>query len=504
MADDATLLRAYAGAGSEDAFAELAHRHLDLVYSTALRAVNGDKHLAQDICQSVFIDLARKAGRLANRPVLTGWLYTSTCFAAAKAVRSERRRQARELKADSMKEQIASTSEEGYWEQIRPVLDSVMLELRDTDREALLLRFFERRSLAEVGSKLGLNENAARMRVERALNRLREQLARRGVSSTAAALALALTHQTMTAAPLGLAASITAGTWAASAAAGGSGGSILNLIFMSKAKALLIGAVVTATAATSIVVQHQANTRLKEQIETLREQLAAVPSQQPVSAADPAEVERLRHQVQDLARLRGEIAGLRQRLAATASNQTNSIDRAKAMKAANEEAEAKALLAKSPEIPMVPAYQWTNAGFGTAASALQTLNWAIANRDTNVFASSLIWDTQAKSRADALFDAAPEEVRQKYGTVDAVIFDWWLNNSTPIAAARVLSQVDEGATDALLLEQHIYTDGRVRENTVQFQQDQNGEWREVIPPELMPKLERILSDAAGSEVVGAK
>jgi|SRR5438067_448531 len=99
MADDGALLRAYSGSGSEDAFAELVRRHLALVYSTALRCVGGDQHLAKDVSQTVFIDLARKAGALSNRFVLTGWLYTSTCFAAAKAVRSERRRQAREREA---------------------------------------------------------------------------------------------------------------------------------------------------------------------------------------------------------------------------------------------------------------------------------------------------------------------------------------------------------------------------------------------------------------------
>jgi RNA polymerase sigma factor (sigma-70 family) len=502
MGEDGTLLRDYARAGSEEAFAELVRRHLDLVYSTALRAVNGDQHLAQDICQSVFIDLARKASRLTDRPVLTGWLYTSTYFAAAKAVRSERRRQAREMEADTMKEQIASANEDVNWEPIRLVLDAVMLELGEADREALLLRFFERRSLAEVGSKLGLSENAARMRIERALDRLRERLARRGVTSTAAALGLVLTVQTVTAAPLGLAASITAGTLAAAAAAGGGGGTVFNLLFMSKAKTLLIGAVITATLATSIVVQYQTNGRLKAQIETLRQQIAAVPSQQAIATADPTELERLRREVQELARLRGEMATLRQRLAATASD---SNDHVKAMKAAGEEAEAKALLAKSPEIPMVPAYEWTNVGFATAANALQTLNWAIANRDTNIFAGALMWDSQAKARAEALFAAAPDEVRLRYGTVDAVIFDWWLNHSTPISAGRVLSQVEEDANAVALVEQHIYSDGRVRENTVQFQQDQSGAWREVIPPELMPKLERVLSDAAaGPSLAGGK
>src|SRR5215470_8096070 len=178
MADDGTLLRDYFLSGSEPAFAELVRRHLDFVYSTALRTTNGDEHLAQDICQGVFIDLARKASRLSNHPVLTGWLYTSTCFAASKAVRSECRRRVRELKAHTMQEHNTNTGAQVDWEQIRPFFDSVMHELKEQDREALLLRFFERRSLADVGSTLGLSENAARMRIERALDRLREGLTR--------------------------------------------------------------------------------------------------------------------------------------------------------------------------------------------------------------------------------------------------------------------------------------------------------------------------------------
>ena len=238
MADDGALLRDYAQSGSEDAFAELVRRHLDVVYSTALRAVNGDEPLAKDVCQSVFIDLARKASNLSSRSVLTGWLYTSACFAAAKAVRSERRRQAREQEAHAMQEQIISTSEPADWDRIRPVFDAVMLELKAPDREALLLRYFERRSLAEVGRRLGLSENAARMRVERALERLRERLTRRGVTSSAAALALVLAHQTVVAAPIGLAASITASTLAAAGTGGGY--TLLHLITMSSRRALVV------------------------------------------------------------------------------------------------------------------------------------------------------------------------------------------------------------------------------------------------------------------------
>jgi hypothetical protein len=164
------------------------------------------------------------------------------------------------------------------------------------------------------------------------------------------------------------------------------------------------------------------------------------------------------------------------------------------MRRDSESEQANVLLGKSPEIPMVPAEKWTNVGFATPADALQTLNWAVAHHDTNAFSNTLIWDAPARARADALFAAAPETVRQRFGSVDAVIYDWWLNNATPISAARVLSQVDEGANEAAVVEQHIYNDGRVRENTVQFQRDDSGSWRQVLPQEMMPKLSVVLNN----------
>jgi len=184
MTPDSELLSRYARTRSEDAFAELVRRHVNLVYSAALRQVNGDAHLAQDVAQTVFTDLARKAASLARREILTGWLYTSAHFAAAKIVRMENRRRDREEKF--MREPISETAPELDWQKLRPVLDEVMHQLKEADREAILLRYFENRQFAEVGAKLGLNENAARMRVERALEKLRDILTKRGITTAAA------------------------------------------------------------------------------------------------------------------------------------------------------------------------------------------------------------------------------------------------------------------------------------------------------------------------------
>src|SRR5271169_5291090 len=141
MTPDGELLRRYAEGQSEDAFAELVRRHVNLVYSAALRQVNGDEHSAKDVAQTVFADLARKAGSLARRESLTGWLYTSAHFAAAKIVRTENRRRDREEKFMCDPNETAPDASraealaEAGWEKLRPMLDDAMHELKETDRE---------------------------------------------------------------------------------------------------------------------------------------------------------------------------------------------------------------------------------------------------------------------------------------------------------------------------------------------------------------------------------
>ncbi|MGO8931163.1 MAG: RNA polymerase sigma factor [Limisphaerales bacterium] len=169
MRSDSELLARFARSRSEDAFAKLVRRHVHLVYSAALRQVGGDEHLAQDVAQTVFSDMARKAPALVPRATLTGWLHTSARFAAAKIVRAEHRRRDREEK---FMREPNDAAPETDWEQLRPVLDEVMHQLQEADREAILLRYFENRPFSEIGIHCGLNENAARMRVERALEKL--------------------------------------------------------------------------------------------------------------------------------------------------------------------------------------------------------------------------------------------------------------------------------------------------------------------------------------------
>lgn len=258
MIEDRELLSRYAHEKSEKAFAELVGRHLNLVYAAALRRVGGDTQAAEDVTQRVFTALATSAGGLSGRAVLGGWLHTTTRNIAAQLVRTERRRVAREQEAQTMNGLATTDSTAAAdWARLRPVIDDALDELGERDREAVILRYFEGRSLADVGARLQLTDNAARMRVDRALERMHGFLARRGVTSTVAALAMALTSQAAVVAPGGLAATVT-GAALTGAAAGATGLTVLH--FMTNMKIMATAAGIVALAAVGVAIK-QSNER---------------------------------------------------------------------------------------------------------------------------------------------------------------------------------------------------------------------------------------------------
>lgn len=315
MIDDAELLRRFAEARDEAAFAELVERHAGLVYAAALRQLGGAAHRAQDATQSVFIDLARRAEVVSRRTEIVGWLYTSTHYAAAKLKRGEQRRQAREQEAHSMQE-ITRPDENVEWERLRPVLDEAMLALPERDREAVLLRFFERKKLGEIGRRLGSSEDAARMRVERGLEKLRAWLGRRGIVSTSAALTAALEAGAIGVAPTGLVATVTSAVSAATA-----GGVATSIFTMATFTWIGAGALVVA-GITGLVFQARANDEARREIAVLRSEVAQVATLRMENAAlarAAAEVEVLRGDERTLAGLRTELAGLRRQADATQS-----------------------------------------------------------------------------------------------------------------------------------------------------------------------------------------
>ena len=203
---DQQLLRDYAERRCEAAFAELVRRNVDLVYSAALRMVC-DAHSAQDVTHAVFVALARQSSQLTNRPVLSGWLHCTARNLAAKAVRTEVRRRAHEQEAAAMTE-LTSTAPEAAWEEIAPHLDAALGDLSEPDRDAVLLRYFERKSAREMAEILGVSDEAAQRRVTRAVERLREFFVIRGITVGASGLAALISVNATHAAPVGLALTI--------------------------------------------------------------------------------------------------------------------------------------------------------------------------------------------------------------------------------------------------------------------------------------------------------
>jgi uncharacterized protein (TIGR03435 family) len=207
IGDDLDLLREFVRDHSQDAFALLVQRHVNLVYSAALRQV-GAAHLAEDVAQCVFTDLARHAHRLKPDTILTAWLYQVTRRTAIDTVRHEVARQTRERIAMEMLEMNANAAE---WTKIAPLLDEAMQGLDESDRTAVLLRFFENKSLREVGETLGTSDDTAQKRVSRAVDRLREFFIKRGVSVSASGLAGIISGHSVQAAPAALAKAAAAG-----------------------------------------------------------------------------------------------------------------------------------------------------------------------------------------------------------------------------------------------------------------------------------------------------
>ena len=242
---DARLLEQFARNGSEEAFAALVQRHIALVHSVALRHTANAQH-AQDITQAVFVILARKAGSLGRKTVLPGWLYHTARLTAANLQRAEMSRVRREQEA-FMQSQLEESVNDALWRELSPQLDEAMAGLGTSERDALVLRYFQNKSMAEVGQFLGLAENTAQKRVSRALEKLRAFFTKRGVTSTTAIIAGAISANSVQAVPVALAKSVTAVAIAKGAAASGS---ILALVkatlIAMKTKTIIVASIAAA------------------------------------------------------------------------------------------------------------------------------------------------------------------------------------------------------------------------------------------------------------------
>lgn len=273
---DQQLLREYAGRRWEAAFAELVRRHVDFVHSAALRMVC-DAHLAEDVTQSVFAALAQNARQLAGHPVLSGWLHRTAQNLAANVVRSEVRRRAREQEAAAMNELLANEPA-ADWKNIAPHLDAALGELSEADRDAVLLRYFEKKSAGEMAQILGVSDEAAQKRVSRAVERLREFFSKRNVTIGASGLTVLISANAVQAAPVGLALTICTATLAGTAVSTSTVIAATKTIAMTTLKKTVVTAALAVAAGTGIFEAHQA-AQLRGQNQTLQQQQAPLAEQ---------------------------------------------------------------------------------------------------------------------------------------------------------------------------------------------------------------------------------
>jgi RNA polymerase sigma factor (sigma-70 family) len=346
---DQQLLRDYAACRSEPAFAELVRRHVNFIYSAALRMVH-DAHLAEDVTQGAFVALAQNARQLTDRAVLSGWLHRTTQNLAANAVRSDVRRRAREQEAAVMNE-LPATEPEAVWEHIAPQLDAALGALSEADRDALLLRYFERKSAREMAQTLGTSEDAAQKRVNRAVERLREFFSKRNVTIGVGGLTVLISANAVQAAPVGLAATISA-----AAVLAGTTVSTSTLIAATKTIAMttlqkaIIGATLAAAVGTGIFEAHQ-NSQLREQVQTFQQQQAPLADQLRQLRHERDEVtnrlaELFAENAQlkshsdenELLKLRGEVGALRAQLASAAKMDLTALSSSQATNDASNQA----------------------------------------------------------------------------------------------------------------------------------------------------------------------
>lgn len=315
---DSQLLCAYVERRSEPAFAELVRRHIDLVYSAALRMVC-DTHLAEDVTQGVFVALAKNAGQLADRPVLSGWLHRTAQNISAQTVRTDVRRRRREQEAVAMNE-LLTTAPDASWDEIGPNLDAALGELSEPDRDAVLLRYFQKKSAAEIASVLGVSDEAAQKRVNRAVERLREFFAKRGIAVGAGGLVVVISTNAVQAAPVGLAAAIsTAAVLTGSTI--GVATAVTKTVAMTTLQKTIVTATIAALAGVGIFEVREA-AKLRKQVETFQRQQGPLSEAIQQLQGDKSELasrlsvlaaELARHDAnsKELLKLRGEVARLR-------------------------------------------------------------------------------------------------------------------------------------------------------------------------------------------------
>ena len=469
MSTAPALLHRYVNDHDERAFAELVERHLNLVFAAALRRTGGRTHLAEEIAQKVFADLARKAAGLVSHPALEGWLYRSTRYAAIDAMRAERRRHKLAQSLAAMTDAASPLDANLDWDQLRPVLDEAMDQLKEHDRQLVLLRYFGGLTFSEAGARLNLGEDAARRRAERALDQLRGHLGKRGLTSTTAALGLLLANQPLVAAPTGLVSSVTT-TALAAAPAGGAG--LLTLVFMNKLAAPVCTAILAAGLTTVVwtVAAHPVSTQELTALRSDNARLTAATA----TGANPAAVASV---------------------AAEYAAQAAAI--ARAMK---QRAPVQAVAQAGPSSPVLTARGHSDHGQATAHDAALTFAWACDVSDSAALAKLVYFDPDAREKAMGVLASMPDSIQANFATPEefyGFLLALSCLEAPPPAAEvidRTMEQVELSPERAAL---------RRRGNSANFQEYQltpDG-WKYVFPERGVQTLPGILNSDTLAKVI---
>jgi RNA polymerase sigma factor (sigma-70 family) len=484
---DQQLLRNYAGSHSEPAFAELVRRHIDLVYSAARRMVC-DAHLAEDVTQGVFVALAQNARQLTQHPVLSGWLHRTTQNLAANAVRTNVRRQTREQEAVVMNE-LLSAEPDANWEHIAPHLDAALGELNEPDRDALLLRYFERKSAREMAQSLGISDEAAQKRVNRAVERLREFFTKRGVTVGASGLVGVITANAVQAAPVGLALTVsTATALTATTLATTVTVATTTTIAMTMLQKTIIGATLVAAVGTGIYQTRQASS-LRDELQSLETQRAGQIQKMEQERAEAsanlatlrAENSRLSSNTTDLLKLRGEVAQLR------AQTQAGLVAEKSATPDASDVTDPQ------PKAEQLPKESWADVGFATPQKALQTRGWAVVNGNRERFKESVFLTDSARKTLEDLAlqmvekSSAPDKAQyaqqildHNLGVEDAILFPMIAQNQNLGFTGYNILATQPLSDDEMILEVETQmTSAPAKKDTLKFRR-YGDDWKVVI------------------------
>lgn len=489
-ASDRDLLTTFARNRDEDAFRELVRRHLRMVFATARRLLN-DSHQAEEIAQTVFQLLAEKAATIDDDQPLAGWLYHTTRHHALHRVRSEGRRRQREQIAAAMNAPTDSTAPDP---DLVNELENAFAELENDERNALVLRFFEDRQLRDVGRELGVSEEAARKRVARALDRLREVFGRKGITATTGAITAALIGQASIGVPSSLGAAITttvlggAGVAAAASTASmlvtNTTATTMNLLNLKTAAAIIAAAAVTGTS-TYLVKESEAN-RLHAEYQSMKETGAKLADEQQQALATVQlrddQIEQLKKEVAELPRLRGEVDRLNRQLAEMADLRKQNEELKDSIAKAREQfQERQAQVAESALEQQKEAYK--QAGI-RRLNDMRQLGLAVIMHadgnggwypDTNEFATML------RDGKVALSGLKPDNI--------ALVFQGRVQDIAEPAKTIVTQQIDYSTyTDQKISRAYGFADGHSEiHGATNLQELAAWENQHIIPPELQSR-----------------